>query len=352
MERTDKDKVSLFANEILRQMSLGKEAKEISFLKLVDDILVFIEDSRNGKMTINQNTLSLMRSLFITRSADVDAEKPAFSPLIEKLKEEHKVISSGKYDDTNDAIVSIFNKLVEIYPEEPHFTAHLARFYFYIDKNYDKGFANIDAAISLSESTYGYVDPLLYHMKAMGYSSRISSKYIKDLVKAINENSDKEKQELINQIESDAQEAFKLFELVRESNVGIAGHISEIYMCVNVANAIKRVLEESEASFSNYLLQSEGGWMMKYVDRATVLWEEVKKIAPETNYEELEQLEIRIKQLTSNLDETISLWENYVNNASTTNKTRARRILAHAYIKHIEDANINDEQDALKKLLS
>ena len=188
-------------------------------------------------------------------------------------------------------------------------------------------------------------------MKAMGYSSRISSKYIKDLVKAINENSDKEKQELINQIESDAQEAFKLFELVRESNVGIAGHISEIYMCVNVANAIKRVLEESEASFSNYLLQSEGGWMMKYVDRATVLWEEVKKIAPETNYEELEQLEIRIKQLTSNLDETISLWENYVNNASTTNKTRARRILAHAYIKHIEDANINDEQDALKKVI-
>lgn len=206
-------------------------------------------------------------------------------------------------------------------------------------------------SISLSESTYGYVDPLLYHMKAMGYSSRISSKYIKDLVKAINENSDKEKQELINQIESDAQEAFKLFELVRESNVGIAGHISEIYMCVNVANAIKRVLEESEASFSNYLLQSEGGWMMKYVDRATVLWEEVKKIAPETNYEELEQLEIRIKQLTSNLDETISLWENYVNNASTTNKTRARRILAHAYIKHIEDANINDEQDALKKVI-
>ena len=342
----------LFANEILRQMSLGKEAKEISFLNLVDDILVFIEDSRNGKMTVNQNTLSLMRNLFITRSTDVDAEKPVFSPLIEKLKEEHRVISSGKYDDTNDAIISIFNKLVEIYPEEPHFTAHLARFYFYIDKNYDKGFANIDAAISLSESTYGYVDPLLYHMKAMGYSSRISSKYIKDLVKSINENADEEKQELINQIESDAQEAFKLFELVRESNVGVAGHISEIYMCVNVANAIERVLEESEESFSNYLLESDDGWLVKYVDRATVLWEEVKKIAPETNYEELEQLEIRIKQLTSNLKETISLWENYVKKASAKNKTQARRILAHAYIKHIEDDNKNAEQDALRKVIN
>lgn len=341
----------LFANEILRQMSLGKEAKEISFLNLVDDILVFIEDSRNGKMTINQNTLSLMRSLFITRSADVDAEKPVFSPLIEKLKEEYRVVSEGKYDDTNDAIISIFNKLVEIYPEEPHFTAHLARFYFYIDKNYDMGFSNIDAAITLSESTYGYVDPLLYHMKAMGYSSRISSKYIKELVRAINDNSEEEKRDLINLIENDAQEAFKLYELVRKSNVGVAGHVSEIYMCINVANAIKRVLEESEESFSNYLLQSDGDWMMKYVDRATVLWEEVKKIAPETNYEELEQLEIRIKQLTSNLEDTISLWENYVNNATTINKTQARRILAHAYIKQIEDDNQRDEQDALKKVI-
>lgn len=142
-------------------------------------------------------------------------------------------------------------------------------------------------------------------MKAMGYSSRISNKYIKDLVRAINDNSEKEKINLINQIENDAQEAFKLYELVRKSNVGIAGHVSEIYMCINVANAIKRVLEESGESFSNYLLQSDGDWVMKYVDRATDLWEEVKKIAPETNSEELEQLEIRIKQLTSDLEGTI-----------------------------------------------
>lgn len=341
----------LFATEILRQMSLGKEAKEISFLNLVDDILVFIEDSRNGKTTINQNTLSLMRSLFITRSADVDAEKPVFSPLIEKLKEEHKVVSSGKYDDTNDAIISIFNKLVEIYPEEPHFTAHLARFYFYIDKNYDKGFANIDAAIALSENTFGYVDPFLYHMKAMGYSSRISGKYVKELVRAINDNSEEERKELINQIENDAQEAFKLFELVRKSNVGVAGHLSEIYMCINVATVMKRVLEESEENFSEYLLQSDGNWVMKYVDRATDLWEEVKKIAPETNYEELEQLEIRIKQLTSNLEDTIALWENYVNNESASNKTQARRILAHAYIKQMEGDNKKDEQEDLKKII-
>lgn len=341
----------LFASEILRQMSLGKEAKEISFLNLVGDILTFIEDSRHGKTTINQNTLSLMRSLFITRSADVDAEKPVFSPLIEKLKDEHRVVSSGKYDDSIDAIISIFNKLVEVYPEEPHFTAHLARFYFYIDKNYDKGFVNIDAAITLSESTYGYVDPLLYHMKAMGYSSRISNKYIKELTKAMNDNLEEQKKKIINEIENDAQEAFKLYDLVRKSNIGVAGHISEIYLCVNVVTAIKRVLDESEDGFCNYLLQIDGNWVMKYVDRATVLWEEVKKIAPETNYEELEQLEIRIKQLTSGLNETIELWEDYVNSDTTKNKTQARRILANAYIKQIENESNTDRQDTLKRVI-
>ena len=185
----------------------------------------------------------------------------------------------------------------------------------------------------------------------MGYSSRISNKYIKDLVRAINDNSEKEKINLINQIENDAQEAFKLYELVRKSNVGIAGHVSEIYMCINVANAIKRVLEESGESFSNYLLQSDGDWVMKYVDRATDLWEEVKKIAPETNSEELEQLEIRIKQLTSDLEGTISLWEDYVNSDTTIDKTQARRILAHAYIKQMENGSKKDEQDVLKKII-
>lgn len=127
--------------------------------------------------------------------------------------------------------------------------------------------------------------------------------------------------------------------------------IADSFACINVANAIKRVLEESGESFSNYLLQSDGDWVMKYVDRATDLWEEVKKIAPETNSEELEQLEIRIKQLTSDLEGTISLWEDYVNSDTTIDKTQARRILAHAYIKQMENGSKKDEQDVLKKII-
>lgn len=77
----------------------------------------------------------------------------------------------------------------------------------------------------------------------------------------------------------------------------------------------------------------------------------MKKIAPETNSEELEQLEIRIKQLTSDLEGTISLWEDYVNSDTTIDKTQARRILAHAYIKQMENGSKKDEQDVLKKII-
>lgn len=66
----------LFGEEILKQMSNGRNATEISFLNLVDNILGFIEDSRSNRFNINQDTLNLLRSLFITRKADVNAEKP------------------------------------------------------------------------------------------------------------------------------------------------------------------------------------------------------------------------------------------------------------------------------------
>ena len=126
-------KYHLFGEEILKQMSNGRGATEISFLNLVDNILGFIEDSRGNRFNINQDTLNLLRSLFITRKADINTERPAFSSLIMKLREEHRTSFDKDYDASFDAIVRIFNKLVEVYPEEPHFTAHLARFYFYID---------------------------------------------------------------------------------------------------------------------------------------------------------------------------------------------------------------------------
>lgn len=282
-------------------------------LIMVDNNDVELEEAKNLQVELKKMGFSFVICYFERKLKGMHSESGAIYDVVQSLNRVEALEMKNKlqYYIEEQAIEDRLNSIIESMEKEEKTPFIMAMYTF------NENFAGIKPYI------YGYVDPLLYHMKAMGYSSRISNKYIKDLVRAINDNSEKEKINLINQIENDAQEAFKLYELVRKSNVGIAGHVSEIYMCINVANAIKRVLEESGESFSNYLLQSDGDWVMKYVDRATDLWEEVKKIAPETNSEELEQLEIRIKQLTSDLEGTISLWEDYVNSDTTIDKTQA-----------------------------
>ena len=322
----------LFGEEILRQLSNGRESNEIVFLNLVDNILGFIEDSRSNKFTINQDTLNLLRSLFITRKADVNSERPVFSSLIAKLREEHRTDFDGGYDPSTDAIVRIFSKLVEVYPEEPHFTAHLARFYFYIDKNYEKGFQNIDAAIEMSETEAGHVDPLLYHMKAMGYSSKITNIYIKDLLRNLRDDSAFDVTETKEQIQEDAEQAFKYFKMVRESNIGVAGHVSEINLCIQIANLAKNLLEETE-SFTEYLSSEDGKWAMQYIDRAETLWDECRQLASDSVYEDLDGIEERLRTLTASVEESVEIWTKYIADSGNRNCTQARRILARSYLK-------------------
>ena len=322
----------LFGEEILKQMSNGRDATEIQFLNLIDNILVFIEDSRKNRYSLNQDTLNLLRELFITRKADVNAERPIFSSLITKLRDEHRTSLDKSYDPTIDAIVSIFNKLVEVYPEEPHFTAHLARFYFYIEKNYTKGFKNIDSAIELSETELGHVDPLLYHMKAMGYSSRISNIYIRDIIHNRRENQKYDYSSTLEKIQDDAENAFKYFKMVRESNIGVAGHVSEINLCIQIAGLAKKLLDDSE-EYTKYLVSDKGKWAMVYIDRAETLWDECKQLASDSAYEDLDGIEERLHSITASLEESIDIWRQYIDSVGNKNCQQARRILARSYLK-------------------
>ncbi len=341
----------LFGEEILKQMSNGRNATEIAFLNLVDNILGFIEDSRSGRFNINQDTLNLLRSLFITRKADVNAERPVFSSLIMKLREEHRTSFAENYDPSTDAIVRIFNKLVEVYPEEPHFTAHLARFYFYIDKNYEKGFHNIDSAIELSETETGHADPLLYHMKAMGYSSRITNIYRRDLLRNFRVDPQYDTSELREKVQGDAESAFKYFKMVRDSNIGVAGHVSEINLCIQIAYLAQNMLDETE-NFTEYLASDKGKWATQYIDRAETLWDECKQLISDSVYEDLDGIEERLHSLTVSIEESIDIWKKYVENAGNKNCTQARRILARSYLKVAEqEMNLENKKALYTKVV-
>ena len=251
-----------------------------------------------------------------------------------KLREEHRTSFDESYDSSSDAIVRIFNKLVEIYPEESHFTAHLARFYFYIDKNYEKGFDNIDSAIELSETENGHVDPLLYHMKAMGYSSRITNIYRKDLLRNFRDDPQYDTSELKEKIQEDTESAFKYFKMVRDSNIGVAGHVSEINLCIQVANLAQNLLDETE-DFTEYLASDKGKWAMQYIDRAETLWDECKQLTSDSDYEDFDEIEERLHSLTVSIEESIDIWTKYIANAGSKNCTQARRILARSYLKMV-----------------
>lgn len=344
-----KIKYHLFAEEILRQLSGGRESEEIIFLNLVDDILTFIDDSRKNRFVINQDNLNVLRGLFITRIADEDSNKPVFSPLISKLKDEHRTVLGGSYDTSSDAIIRIFKKLVDVYPEEPHFTAHLARYYFYIDQNFEKGFENIDKAIELSDAVSNTVDSLLYHMKAMGYSSMITNSIIPAISKNLRNGYTEDSDTLLLELEDAATEAFKYFKIVREANIGIAGHVSEINLCIHIANLAKNMMEETE-DFSAYLMSDNGEWAMKYVARANDLWGECSELITEND--DVKDLEIRLNILTANLENSIQLWENYVKNSEGKVRTNARRLLARAYEKKNRvEFNSDQMQQNLKRII-
>jgi DNA polymerase III delta prime subunit len=320
-----------FAEEILIQLSSGYDGTRIIFSNLLDYILSFIEDSRKNEYSYNHETVELLRTLFITRIEDADSTKPAFSPLIEQLRSECYTYSSS-LDDSNDIIARIFKKLVEVYPDEPHFIAHLARYFFYIDKNYEMGIDKINEAITIAETIYSdREDPLLYHMKAMGYSSRITNKYINSIKKHFRNNEEDEMNEEIELLRDDANQAMELFKKVREMGNGIAGYISDVNLCIQIVDMGKYITGSYESA--EFLSKNFDSWYMKYVDHACTIFEECKKRATDKDSLLIAETNGNLLQMIDELEDTISIWESYLSNSSAKQKPQIRRMLARAYQK-------------------
>lgn len=173
---------SLFIKDILKYYSGGKK---ILFNNLLDRILAIIKESRNDVYCgENADIVKLLNKLFIERKDKQEGDydvKGTYSPLISSLIEESRANNDKEYDGSENAVVKIFKCLTATYPEEPHFAAHLARYYFYNTNNYPKGFDTIKSAIQTAESVEGMSMGSLYHIKAMGYSAQIQNKYIKTI---------------------------------------------------------------------------------------------------------------------------------------------------------------------------
>lgn len=122
----------------------------------------FIKFSKHQIMFDLDSTIDILKNLLILRDANSlikDRFAPVISYIIEMLPEDR---SGDKYN----VIGVVFKDLVDTYPEEAHFKAHLSRYYTHIEGNYQRGIEEAKGAIELSESQ-GLQDALLYHIAGM-----------------------------------------------------------------------------------------------------------------------------------------------------------------------------------------
>lgn len=237
-------KYPLFGKQILTYFS---ESKTISFIKLADRIIEMIQKSKKDEFVeSDEEILKLMYRLFIDREendADDTSIRGVYSRLIMQLVEENKRNNNNLYDNSENVVVEIFQTLVDTYPDEPHFAGHLARFYFYTMKNYDKGFEVISEAIENARGKRKGSMGSLYHIKAMGYSARIQTQYFKIIQEAMEhtkkaENPDEDFEiiiQCIKDIKNDLSYAIELFDEARkESTSRFVSNIAECKVSLRI----------------------------------------------------------------------------------------------------------------------
>jgi hypothetical protein len=123
--------------------------------------LAFLEDTFSEYGEQPEYIMEILFDLFIRRNNKEMGEEK-FARLITEIKD---VKWQG----------DILRKLVHLYPEEPHFPAHLARYYLYMAKNLDEANNAADKAIETSERQ-GKVDSLLYHIKGLCIREKLKDK--------------------------------------------------------------------------------------------------------------------------------------------------------------------------------
>lgn len=126
----------------------------------------------------------------------------------------------------------------------------------------------------------------------------------------------------------------------------LAGHVSEINLCIQIAYLAKNMLDETD-NFTEYLTSDKGKWAMQYIDRAETLWDECKQLISDSAYEDLDGIEERLHSLTVSVEDSIDIWKKYIENAGNKNCTQARRILARSYLKVAEQTKDSENKKTL-----
>lgn len=244
-KRSFQMKYSLFTREVLVYLSGGKN---LSFLKLADSIIDIIKNSHKDIYAeTDEETIKLLNKLFIERGGNQTENelniKGVYSPLITHLVDESGKNNTNQYDNSGNLVVNILKTLADIYPDQPHFAGHLARYYFYSDQNFDLGFQVITEAIQNASNIERYSMGSLLHIKAMGYSARIQRQHLPAIRNAMDHARKTGEYredvlliaELVKKIRTDRMLAIEIFEEAKkETTSRFASNIAECEMTLQI----------------------------------------------------------------------------------------------------------------------
>ena len=145
---------SLVAEELLKQLLATGGDPRTWFNRLADWGISFIEFCRGELPVPSHEMLDLVRRVFVYRdNLDVlgreQSGQQRFSNFIEDVR-----VSEGR--------VRVLNALVDSYPEEHHFWAHVARFHAMDRKDFTEALEAADHAVQLADQ-----DSVVFHMRGM-----------------------------------------------------------------------------------------------------------------------------------------------------------------------------------------
>lgn len=253
---------NFFAKKLKKQILSGNsENPEIWKQGLSDICVKFIEDSISDANT-SDYIQEILQKLFIGNRKDRAGED--FTPIINDIQ-------------SIDGKEHVFLALKTIYPENPHYCSHLARFYAYHNKNREKALQYADEAIRLSE-TDGAQDSLLYHIKGMCLRSIAydeMSKHRKQKIQNINI-PDAEYDDVIDKLVPGAARQFELSrEIAKKQNrIDEYGFIAHIQLLITAIDYAITISGETKADFFSKNLDPFSEWL----DLSESLLEEVKRI--------------------------------------------------------------------------
>ncbi len=322
----------LFANEIINQMifedhegnSLTNEARASS---LISWLVKFIKYSKSNTVVDYDATLDILRNLFIVRDGQ-DLNHGRFSTLIEKVRN----ICSDIRDGNNRAGM-VFKTLVDIYPEDPHFLAHLSRFYTYVEKNYDQGVKFASDAIDLSENYETGKDPILYHIYGMSLKLRIREIYKTHALECHERGDLKSEKKWVERIIDDTDLALAKFEDSRSVNNQDAGYQAAIDLCIIVLKLAKCLSNIEETA--DFIAKDPAAWYMKYLDEAEGLMKSWKNDDDTSFYQLQDKIDTFYGDLES-LERTIAMWKSALDHAQPEEEIQRRRLLARAKQRRLD----------------